>query len=146
MTIHTQSQDLLATWLCRRIGLTPTPHIQCVARLSADGSIMGVVGYDGYNGASCVMHVAGEGNWISRNLLRAAFDYPFNVMHCQVVLGLVPSGNAAALRLNTHLGFKVVNRLWGAHPDGALVLMMMTREECRYLRPSMAQAVPAALQ
>jgi RimJ/RimL family protein N-acetyltransferase len=146
MTIHTQNQDVLATWLCNKIGLVPSPHLRCIARLNAAGQIMGVVGYDGYNGASCLMHVAGEGNWISRDLLRAAFDYPFNVMQCQVVLGMVPSGNVEALKLNEHLGFKVKNRLYGAHPDGSLVLMMMTRDECRWLRKSMAQVEHALLQ
>jgi hypothetical protein len=132
--ITTNHQDLLASWLCKRIGLTPTPAIRCIGRLNAAGTLMGVVGFDGYNGASVQMHVAGDGNWISRQLLWAAFDYPFNVMDCKVVFGLIPSGNRDAIRLNDHLGFQTDTVLPHAHPDGALIVMVMYREGCRWLK------------
>lgn len=79
------------------------------------------------------MHVAGTPGWLTRELIWAAFDYPFNVCKVNMIIGLVPSGNADALRFNNHLGFKQVLKLEGAHPDGALVMMTMTRGECRYL-------------
>lgn len=133
--IYTAHQDLLASWLCKRIGLVPTPHIRCIGRLASDGSgILAVVGFDGWNGASCEMHVAGEGNWINRALLHAAFDYPFNVVGCNMVLGRVPSGNEQAKRLNLHLGFKIEHEIVGAHPDGSLFIMSMRRAECRWLK------------
>jgi hypothetical protein len=124
----------MASWLCRRVGLTPTPAIQCIGRLDAKGHLMGVVGYDGFNGASVQMHVAGEGNWISRELLWVAFDYPFNVMECNVVLGLIPSGNKDALKLNEHLGFQIDTVIPHAHPDGALIVMAMYRQGCKWLK------------
>ena len=133
MSISTKHQDILATWMCNRIGLAPTAQLQCIGRLNAAGAIMGVVGFDGYNGASVMMHCAGEGNWLSRSMLWAIFDYPFRLMQCNVVIGLVPSGNHAALRLNKHVGFKLATVLEGAHPDGALLLLTMRRDECRYL-------------
>lgn len=125
-------QSTLAHWLCQRIGLVPTKNIQCIGTVSR-GIIRGVVGYDNYNGASVMMHVAGEDGWLTRELLRVAFDYPFN--HCKVnmLIGLVPSGNTDAIRFNKHLGFQLVNELEGAHPDGSLLLMVMKRGECRYL-------------
>jgi hypothetical protein len=131
--ITTNHQDILASWLCQRIGLTPTPAIQCIGRLNAAGNVIGVIGYDGFNGASVQMHVAGEGNWISRHLLWAAFDYPFNVMRCNAVLGLIPSNNKDALKLNDHLGFQIDTVIPHAHPDGALVVMVMYRDGCRWL-------------
>jgi RimJ/RimL family protein N-acetyltransferase len=132
--IVTAHQDILASWLCKRIELMPTPHIRCIGRVSSDGrTLMAVIGFDGYNGASVQMHVAGEGNWVNREILRAVFDYPFNQMKCNVVLGLVPSGNKAAIRFNEHLGFKLENELHGAHPDGSLLLMTMRRGECRWM-------------
>jgi RimJ/RimL family protein N-acetyltransferase len=134
LSITTHHQDVLASWLCRRIGLAPTSALQCIGRLNAAGNIMGVVGYDGYNGASVQMHVAGDGNWMSRELLWVAFDYPFNVMNCNVVLGLIPSGNKQALALNEHLGFQIDTVLPHAHPDGALVVMAMYRDACRWLK------------
>lgn len=133
MSITTQHQDVMASWLCKRIGLVPTPNMQCIGRVNAEGDLIGVVGFDGYNGASVMMHCAGEGNWVSRRLLWAAFDYPFRLMQCNVVLGLVPSGNHAALKLNRHLGFQLAAVLHGAHPDGAMLVLTMRREDCRYL-------------
>jgi hypothetical protein len=93
------------------------------------------VGFDQFNGASIMMHSAGEGNWLTRDLLWAAFDYPFNICQANMVIGLVPSGNAQAIRFNTHIGFKTELKLDGAHPDGALVMMIMRRQECRFLTP-----------
>lgn len=119
-------------WLCERIGLIPTRNIQCIGSVRG-GIILGVVGFDGYNGASIQMHVAGSPGWLDRSLIWACFDYAFNVCKANVVIGMVPLGNAEAIRFNTHLGFKTRLELEGAHPDGALVLMTMTREECRYL-------------
>lgn len=130
--VSSDNQEILRDWLCERIGLEPTKNIQCIGSI-VGGIIRGVVGFDNYNGASIMMHVAGEPGWLNRGLIRAAFDYPFNVCKVNVVIGLVPSGNRDAIRFNTHLGFKVVNVLEGAHPDGSLWLMTMERGECRYL-------------
>jgi RimJ/RimL family protein N-acetyltransferase len=132
--IVSQPLDVLATWLCSRIGLTPTADLRCIGRVSKDGPLMAVIGFDNWNGAACEMHVAGEGNWISRDLLFAAFDYPFNVGGCGMVLGRVPSKNYAAVRLNLHLGFKIEHTIVGGHPDGALHIMAMRRAECRWLK------------
>lgn len=130
--IVTNNQPYLIRWLCNRIGLEPSANICCIGN-EFDGKLRGVVGYDGYNGASIQMHVAGEGNWFSKDLLFAVFDYPFNVCQVNMVLGMVPSGNADAIRFNTHIGFKVEKVIPGAHPDGALWIMSMRREECRFL-------------
>lgn len=125
-------QDELKQWLCDRIGLTPTSDIRLIGSVKGD-RILGVVGYDGYNGASIQMHVAGEPGWLNRDLLWACFDYAFNVCKVNVIIGLVPSGNTDALRFNRSLGFKSRLVLDGAHPDGSLWLMTMTRGECRFL-------------
>jgi RimJ/RimL family protein N-acetyltransferase len=79
------------------------------------------------------MHVAGDPGWLTRELLRVCFDYPFNVCKVNMIIGLVPSGNKEAIRFNTHLGFRLETTLVDAHPDGALLLMTMRRGECRYL-------------
>lgn len=132
--IVTTPQDALVMALCEKIGLAPSPDIRCIGSVSNDlKRLRGVVGFDGYNGASVMMHVFGEGNWITRELLRVSFDYPFNHLKCNMVIGLVPSGNEEALRLNRHLGFKVEAVLEGGHPDGSLILMVMRKSECRWL-------------
>jgi len=131
--VTTMNQPHLKEWLCDRIGLIPTPDLVCIGNYLND-KLRGVVGYDGYNGASIQMHVAGEGNWFTKDMLYASFDYPFNACDVNMVIGLVPSGNTEAIRFNTHIGFKTAYTLEGAHPDGALILMTMTKQECRYLK------------
>lgn len=130
--ITTANQDMLATWLCSRIGYVPSPHMKCIGNV-IDGQIAGVVGYDGYNGASVMMHSAGEGNWCTRSMLFAVFHYPFAALKCNMVIGLVPSGNEAAIRFNRHIGFDTAAVLHGAHPDGSLLVMTLSRINCRWL-------------
>jgi RimJ/RimL family protein N-acetyltransferase len=132
MMIVTSNQDVLATWLCKKIALTPTPHIRCIGQID-ETQIVGVVGFDMYNGASCMMHVAGEGNWLSRGLLWAAFDYPFNVMKCKVVFALIPCSNRTSIHFSKRIGFKLRDEIEDAHPDGSLLLMAMRADECRWL-------------
>ena len=132
--IVTTNQDLLASWLCKRIKLAPTLHFQCIANVSPENGILGVVGYDGYNGASIQMHSAGDGNWVTRDFLFAAFDYPFNVCKVNVVIGYVSCANVQAVKFNTHLGFNTAFVLEGAHPEGGLMIMTMRSNECKFLR------------
>lgn len=131
--IVTERQDILGTWLCQRIGLIPSTDLVCIGNLGSESRIIGVVGFEGFNGASVRMHSAGEGNWVTRDLLFASFDYPFNRCKLNMVIGLIPSGNVQAIKFNTNLGFRTVLELPGAHPDGSLVVMTMERRECRFL-------------
>lgn len=126
-------QEGMARWLCQRIGLVPTPMLVCMGNV-VNGRLRGVVGYDNHNGASCVVHSAGEGNWLTRDFLHVVFDYPFNHCGYNILLGFVPSGNTRAIKLNQHLGFEVLNEIAGGHPDGSLFIMGMRKEQCRFLR------------
>ena len=142
--IVTENQLMLSHWLQERIGLVPTPNLRCIGNF-LNGKLMGVVGYDNFNGASIMMHSAGEGNWLTKEMLHAVFHYPFDVCKVNMVLGLVPSGNGQAIRFNHHIGFKTLTEIPGAHPDGSLVIMAMRRRECRYLnRRRHGQEVEAA--
>ena len=123
----------LIQYLREKIQLIPTENCKAIGRIE-DGKILCAVGYDCFNGASCQMHVAGEGkNWINREILKAAFDYPFNQLGLQMVIGPVPSGNTDAIKLDLHLGFKLLCDIPGAHPDGSLLIMGMYKHECRWI-------------
>lgn len=102
--------------------------------LEKDGKIIAVCGYDNFNGASIQMHIAGEGKrWLNREFLWYCFHYPFNELKVNLVVGLVPSSNKDALRFDTHLGFQVEHTVKNAHPLGDIVILTMTREQCKYL-------------
>jgi len=105
----------------------------CIGRVTK-GEIVGVVGYDNFTGTSCHMHMAGEGRWISRDFLYAAFGYPFQHLGLAMVFGIVPSGNIRALRVDEKLGFKKLMYVPDAHPDGGIHILQLRREDCRWLR------------
>ena len=130
--VSSDNQDKLVAWLCDKIGLVSTPNIRCIGSLRGT-EIVGVVGFDNYNGSSIMMHAAGGPGWVSSGLPYAVFHYAFVMCKSNMVIGLVPSGNVQAIRFNTHVGFKTVLNLEGAHPDGSLLLMTMTTGECRFL-------------
>lgn len=101
-----------------------------------DGDLAAVVVFDGFTDVDCNMHLAsnGSGRWMSRELLLESFAYPFIQLGMRRVTGLVPADNAAALRLNEHLGFvrEGVHRL-ACKDGGDLVSMGLLRRDCRWI-------------
>jgi RimJ/RimL family protein N-acetyltransferase len=126
--------ELLHDWLNERVGLARSEDFRAIGRV-VDGELVGVVGFTGYNGASLQMHMAGDTpKWGSRRLLRAVFGYAFNQCGCNMVFGMVPSNNAKALEIDLRLGFTEIANIPGAHPDGSLHVLIMRRDNCRWLR------------
>jgi RimJ/RimL family protein N-acetyltransferase len=122
-------------WVCVRTG---GQYIEgestAIGVEDANGNLCAGVLYDHFNGRSIAMHVAGDGGqWITRELLRAAFAYPFKQLGVRKVIGMVDSTNREARRLDEHLGFKLEATIKDAGPQGSLLLYSMTAEQCRYL-------------
>lgn len=117
-------------WLCTKIGLIPTPDLRVLPHI-ADGEIIGVVGYDGWNGSACDIHWAGS-HWTPR-FLAAALFYPFVVEECKVVIARVPSGNTESAKLVGRLGFQRVVSICDGHPDGYMHIFVLRRENCKLL-------------
>jgi hypothetical protein len=94
------------------------------------------VAYNAFIGKTCCMHtVIQRPDLVSPRIVREAFEYPFIVAGCNAVLALVDSTNAAALKFDTKLGFKEIDRIPDGGIDGDLVVLRMLRSECRWLRP-----------
>lgn len=123
---------VLWKWLSDKIGLVYSTDFRALARV-IDGRIIGVVGYNRFNGTSCEMHMAGEPNWLNREFLRMAFKYPFVTLGFKMVFGSVPSGNTRALKMDLKLGFHEILYIPGAHPDGGLHLLQMRSDQCRWI-------------
>jgi hypothetical protein len=124
----------MGDWLVRMMNHPLPEETVCIGQ-EIDGNLVAVVGYCSFMPNACQMHIAAvsEVNWMSRDLLWAAFDYPFNKLGVKVILGQICGSNEDALRLNRHLGFKVVAEIPDAHMDGDLVIMAMRKEDCRWL-------------
>lgn len=129
-------QTALRDWLCERVQCNPTPDMACIGSVTADGTrLRGVVAFDQFNGASCFMHMAGEPGWIDKTMLHAAFDYPFNHLVCTQVLAFVDASNKTSLRICKRLGFVVMAELPEAAEDGAVFLLRLWRDNCKWLAP-----------
>lgn len=113
-------------------GIMWTPDFQALGRV-VDGELIGVIGFNHFNGASCQMHMAGERGWATRGFIETAFRYVFLQRSLNMVFGFVPSGNTAALDIDLRVGFRKLMSIPGAHPDGALHILCMRREDCRWL-------------
>lgn len=128
--------ERLLPWAAERIGGIQFRADARTIGYARDGEIMAVVVFDGFSDADCNMHIASDGTrrWLTRELLIAAFAYPFTQCGFRRVTGLVPAKNLDALRFDQHLGF----RREGYHPSAAknggdLISLGMLREWCRFL-------------
>lgn len=131
--IITSMQDDMRTWLSAKLRFTLPEDTYCIGRLRGE-QLVGVIGFCHHINKSILIHSAGvDGYWVTRDLLRATFQYPFKSLNCNVLIGQVGSNNEDALRFNEHLGFKISCIIEDAHTEGDLVIMTMYRHECRYL-------------
>lgn len=106
----------------------------CVSR-ERDGELLGGAVYQNYTRTSIAMHVAGFcDDWLSKDLLWIGFHYPFVQLGVERIFGQVPESNVRALEFDLRLGFKELIRIDGVFPDGGLVVVVMERGECKWLR------------
>ena len=129
--------DRIGPWVCERAGGTWVKGRGTAIGLEdgSSGELLAGVLYDDWNGANVNMHVAAVPGrkWLNREFLRVCFDYPFNQLHVKRVTGLVASVNLDAMRFDLHLGFKLEATLKDAHPEGDMNILVMRREDCRWL-------------
>jgi len=106
-----------------------------ISVVSSSGKLLGGVIFDGFTGPCIFIHQAGfDRHWMTRDLLWAAFDYPFNQLGCTKVAGTIPSTNLSLLDINLRLGFQIETRIKDAYPGGDMLILSMLRDECRWLK------------
>jgi RimJ/RimL family protein N-acetyltransferase len=131
--VVTDNQEHLRGWITGVLGMQFSPYATFIGQ-EIDGEVKAVVAFDNILDRSCMMHTAAiVPNWISKDLLWACFDYPFNILKVKVILASVASTNTEALRLDRHLGFVDKAYIEDAHIDGDLIILAMRRENCRWL-------------
>jgi RimJ/RimL family protein N-acetyltransferase len=107
-----------------------------IARHDAQGVIMGGVLYNSYTGigGSINMHVAGfHPRWINRDMLYVCFNYPFVQLGVKKIFGQIPCKNKRAIDFDLKLGFERLVVVEGVYPNDDMLVVAMTREQCRYL-------------
>ena len=125
----------IGPWVCERTGGQWVGDGACIG-LEKDGQLVAGVIFDQYNGRSACMHVASDGTrqWMTRQYLMVCFDYPFNQLKLNKLIGLVDSTNTDALRFDKNLGFVEEAVIKDAGKHGDLHILTMTRQQCRFLK------------
>jgi hypothetical protein len=117
------------------VRVPPSGDLQAFASLSdRTAAVLGVVAFTGFWGRVCSVHLAGEGNWVNRNLIWRSFDYPFRQVGVQAVLAPISAGNARSLNFAQRMGFKEVHRIRDGWADDVdLIILQLLREDCHWL-------------
>ena len=96
--LTTEGREQLIEWAESRIGMKFRPDAKALGRMK-NGELVAVVVYDNFSEADCNMHIASDGSkrWLNRELLAAAFYYPFVQLKLRRVTGLVPAKSRTVL-------------------------------------------------
>lgn len=99
------------------------------------GKILGAITLDQFNGANINMHVAAvSGNWLTPEFLWYMFHYPFEILSVKRVTGLICASNLHAQKFAEKFGFRLEAVLKDASPKGDLLIYVMFKHECRFLK------------
>jgi hypothetical protein len=133
VTIHINDFDH-GTRIAKAAGVILNPHGDVVISHSRRGELTGGMIYNNFTGSSINLHIAGfDPRWGDRDLVWMGFDYPFNQLGCSKVFGQVPASNKQALEFDLKLGFKVETVIKDVFPDGDLLVVSMSKGDCRWL-------------
>lgn len=126
--------SIVGPWVCNRAGGTWVPGRGTAIGRIKDGQLVAGVLYEDWNRANIVCHIAGDGNWASRDYLNVIFDYPFNQLKAQRITCPVASTNTKSINLVSRMGFTLECSLAQAIPGGDLHLFRMFKDECKYIK------------
>lgn len=130
--ILTTDEKILRPWVENVTGWNLQEKPRFIGRLQEDGEPWGVVIYQNFTDHNCEMHWVGLPGWLNRTLIRHAFRYPFGQLDLARVTGLVDEELTDVIGLNKRLGFQVEGRLRNGLGDRDMIIMGMTRDECRF--------------
>lgn len=116
-------------WMNKRTRLPWSSDLRCLATMRNDGTIAAAVAYNAWTLSACWMHVAFDSaHSLTRELWRAAFEYPFVSCGMEAVYGLTPKNLDDALRMNRKLGFREIAETIDC------IMFEMKADECRWLK------------
>lgn len=125
-------------WAREKIGIRSfRSDAQCIG-LRRGGNLVAVAVFDTFSSFDCSIHIASDGSkkWLTRSFLTHVFAYAFIQCNLRRVSSQIAESNAASLRFNLKLGFKVEGRHPMAAKDGALISTGMLRSDCPYVPES----------
>lgn len=134
---------LIGEWVSRRTGGSWIKGQGTGLGKLVDGKLVAGVLYENYSGTNVVSHIAGEGNWADRYFLGVIFQYPFWGLKVNRITAPVCESNQKSIDLLTKMGFNLEAKLRGATSKGDLLLYVMFKDECKYLRGKYGKVIVA---
>ena len=131
--IVTDCQEELGIWLANRLGSTYASGTSICIGFKENGIIKSVASFENYNGKSVLGHLAIDDGRMNKEWAIYCFDYVFNQLKVNKLIGIVDSNNQKALRLDTHFGYIEECIIKDAGKDGNLHILSMTKEQCKML-------------
>lgn len=136
MRIDTAQSDYYRWWWAEQKGGDYAPgYGTVITLLKDDGQPAAVCMFTDFNQANVNIHIAAEPGkaWLNREYLWYCFHYPFVELGVKRLTGIVPAVNTQARKFDENLGFTLEATLKDAHPEGDLLVYVMTKDQCRWL-------------
>ena len=133
LLIVTDRQEELGRWLMSRIGGTYLAGRGVYIGLARNGILCAVAGFEDYNTASIMGHLAVDGNRMDLTWIKYCFKYVFDIAKVNKLIGMVSSDNTRAYSMNLKFGYIEEAVIKDACKNGDMILMTMTREQCKYI-------------
>lgn len=131
--VTTENQPYLKQWLDESMEYSYPANTQCIGQ-EMDGEIIAVVGYSDFTPTSCHLHASSiDPLWMTKDMLWAMFDYPFNILKVKVILATIAGSNIQSLKVCRKLGFYDRVLIEDAHKDGDLAILTMRKDQCKWL-------------
>lgn len=126
--------NIVAPWVMRKAECSISSDCTAIGQMFEDTLVAGVM-FEHYTGPSIVGTIAVEkGYAMSKEFVRAIFDYPFNQLKCKQILAHAAADNEPSRGLLEHMGFKIVAEIPGVfEEDTSMVIYCLKREDCRFL-------------
>lgn len=98
--------------------------------------VIAAVGYCSFIGKTCNIHVSVQKpEMVTRQMIREAFEFPFQRCGIEQLIGIVDANNESALNFDLRLGFREVLRFPEAAKSGKdLIILTMAKKDCRWLK------------
>lgn len=112
------------------------PHVdKVISRITVAGKLMGGFIFTNYSKVAMQVHCAGfMPRWLTPELLALVFDYPFNQLKVEQLIVTAPSTNAPNVKMYVRAGYTPITMIPRAVVGGDLLILSMTRDECKWLR------------
>lgn len=143
--IVSQPREKLWAFMNARMGIPWSSDFRAIGVVRGD-LLCAVVGYNGFMGRVCFMHSAiDDPSVIDRTFVRAIFEYPFDQCGVKYIFAAVDEKNQQALDIDFRCGFELYDTLAGGAEEGSdLLLLRLTRDNCRWLKDRHGKRVTSA--